>query len=914
MKKLFSALLVSALVFSSYSPSYSAVVSPSADQVIDESIEISGVEEGGAYNVNVTPVITASGAYTATLDRYYSFKSGDTISAEGTHTLVVKLASGTEKKVTFKIDKRKPTYKWSNVNEKLKEVPKLYIYSYEDEQVQLFYTINDVPYSDIINGYQNYYFKGITEDGPYTISFYTIDRAGNQSEVTTASFTIDSKAPEIWVRGVEEEGVYRVTAPEFGSNDGTVTARLNYDNYQSGTPITKHGSYTLTIEAKDSVNNRSEKRVRFNIDAKGPEIRGNYYGYIDNDDNYSVTQPLALKFSEEMNISTINEKAIQMKNMDTGQLEALDFSKVSQELQDNYNYPSIVHIPFKEKLKANSNYRLTIDTTKMEDRVGNVMVPANNNTIISIDIKTRKFYDSPEIVKTNFDSSVINSASNLMVYFADDIDRAKVNKSQIYLTNVNTGLREELNIYVNGEVLTVEPKLGLTESTPYQLMIQSDAILSRDNIHMKSAFIKEFKTAELFKVVTGPDKTTNEKRPKFAVSFSNPIDSEYVNNRNFKLFENDNSNKNDEIELHLSLTNNGKSVEVYPLTALREDSKYKLVVNNNLLDIYGLKLVDKEPQIFPIEVGSIKESIAKPTSPTWSALGFNAINLTFTDNSLGEEGYYIEIDGNPNNSDYIPSVTGKSSTVHHRLIFDRPAGTHSIRIIPVINDGEEDYDNAITLKNIKLLIKKPAKPADIKVKLLKDGTLEWTWKDVPSDYEGAASYIIIRNTIKEKISSDNRVRSNEGRLLEKLDISKEKVVNNVIHRYISRSVNVEGASGDDFESDKVLYKIKLPAKAPTATAKTYEYDMSENTLKFSWTMKDSKNTAKRYKYIIKKNNQTVATSDTFEITTGKTTYTDTLDYYYFSNNPGEVWQVIVVTMNSVGVETHSVAAKIKAVK
>jgi hypothetical protein len=888
---------------------------PSAETANTGSVEVIGVEEGKAYNVNVTPIITASGAYTATLNGY-TYKTGTMISNEGSHTLVVKLATGTEKRVTFKIDKTIPTYSWTGVAEKVNKIPTISIYNYEYESVQLFYMINDVPFSAVINQNERYYFEGIEEDGDYNLTFYTQDAAGNKSKKTSAYFKLDTKAPEIFVSGVEEGGVYREAIPQFSASDGTVTARLNYNTYISGTPITKHGDYTLIIEVKDSLNNRAEKKIQFSVDIEGPEL--NSYGwneYVENSQEYSVTEPLKLKFSEVINMSTINDKSIQMKNLDTGKLEEIDFSKGFQELIDGYyGVTSVITIPFKEKLNASSNYRLTIDTTKIEDRVGNVMKSINNNSVVTLSITTRKFYDAPVIVQTNFDNTAINSSGNLKVYFAEDLVGDKVDSNQIYLTNMKTGLKEEININVNENALTIEPKMGLTENTQYQLTIQADAIRSRDNVSMKTTFIKQFKTADLFKVISGPESRTNEKRPKMIVQFSNPINPDYVSNHNFQLFENDNSNKNEEVELHVSLSADKKSVEVYPLTALQEDSSYKLVVNNNLVDIYGLKLVDKESLVFPIEVGDIVESIAKPSNPIWRATGFNSINLTFTDNSSGEEGYYIEIDGNPNNSDYIPSVNGKNSSITHTLIFDKPAGTHSIRIIPVIDEGDEDYENAATVKNIKLLTKKPAKPADIRVKLLKDGTLEWTWKDVPSDYNGATSYIIIRNSIKEKISSENRIRSSEGRLVEKLDISKEKVVNNEIYRYISRSVNVEGASGDDFESDKVLYKIKLPAKAPTAFAKTYEYDLSDGAFKFSWTMKDSKNSAKAYKYVIKRNKETVFTSDIYGITASKSTYSDTINYYNYQNQPGIIYQVYIVTMNSVGVETYSEAKTIKAVK
>lgn len=223
------------------------------------------------------------------------------------------------------------------------------------------------------------------------------------------------------------------------------------------------------------------------------------------------------------------------------------------------------------------------------------------------------------------------------------------------------------------------------------------------------------------------------------------------------------------------------------------------------------------------------------------------------------------MDGDKGNKDYVPSIKGRLTSYTTKIMLDRPSGTHTIQVVPVVEDGEEDYDYAQTIKNVKLNMKKPVKPSQIKVKLLRDGTLEWTWKDVPADYEGEAAYVIFRKGIRDKLSSENRTRSSNGRFIEKLNIADEKIVNNRIVRYISRLVNVEGASGDDFESDKVMYKIKLPDPPPTPTLKRYEYTKSNSKFTIEWSMKDSRNLAKKYKYLLLRNGEIVAESKTVDI-------------------------------------------------
>jgi hypothetical protein len=373
MNKMLSAFLASSLMVSSISPFYvkampryimlgESTVSESGtgEMEAEPTIEVRGVEDGALYNADVTPEIIVNGTYTAKLDGWYDFKSGSTIQREGTHTLTITATIGSKKvtkEIKFTIDKTRPSissnlsYKQTKIRERK---PNIYVYSNED--VTLYYSINGNMKTANLSKWDQFYFNEIDGDGTYTLSFYVQDQAGNKSETIEKTFTIKSTGPQITVSGVEDGGVYRSVTPVISVNEGTYEARYDYwEKYIPGTPFTKEGSHTLTITAKDELGNWTEKVIKFRIDATGPQLKtyGWGDGYIENSTDFSVTSPIKLKFSEPLNISTLNERTIQLRNVDTGQLEQLDFSNIKQETEnDSYRPETIVIIPVKEKLKS----------------------------------------------------------------------------------------------------------------------------------------------------------------------------------------------------------------------------------------------------------------------------------------------------------------------------------------------------------------------------------------------------------------------------------------------------------------------------------------------------------------------------------------------------------------------------------
>ncbi|MFD0588763.1 S-layer homology domain-containing protein [Paenibacillus sp. GCM10027627] len=227
----------------------------SVNFVIDtEAPIVTGVAEGGIYNTNKSAVFTEG---TATLNSS-PYTSGTSITAEGTHRLVVKDLAGNETAVNFKIDKTAPTV--SGVTDR----------AYYKISVTPTFTdgvgkLNGSPYN---SGTE------ITEERAHLL--IVTDEAGNE---TTVRFVIDQTAPA--VTGVEDGKAYnRSVTPVFTEG----TAVLNGQSFASGTEITIDGSYTLVIT--DLAGNVTT--LNFLIDTEAPTVAGVADG-IDYKDAVTVT-------------------------------------------------------------------------------------------------------------------------------------------------------------------------------------------------------------------------------------------------------------------------------------------------------------------------------------------------------------------------------------------------------------------------------------------------------------------------------------------------------------------------------------------------------------------------------------------------------------------------------------------------
>lgn len=171
-----------------------------------------------------------------------SFTSGQSITTDGTYTLIVRDKAGNETKQSFTIDRTAPVV--SNIQNG----------SFNRDITPIFKegtaTLNDKPFT---SG------TVVSEEGVYNL--VVKDKAGNVTKVT---FTIDKTAVE--VQGVTEAGTYPSAQPTFSEGEAT----LNGKPFTSGQAIVTDGKYTLIVT--DRAGNQTI--VHFTIDATPPAVSG----------------------------------------------------------------------------------------------------------------------------------------------------------------------------------------------------------------------------------------------------------------------------------------------------------------------------------------------------------------------------------------------------------------------------------------------------------------------------------------------------------------------------------------------------------------------------------------------------------------------------------------------------------------
>lgn len=115
----------------------------------------------------------------------------------------------------------------------------------------------------------NYVLKVVAEDTEGNTNTKEISFTVYKS----APVVIDTEAPEITVSGIEDNATYKKTVtPVISVTDDIsseeniyIEAKLNGVTFESGTAISKNGTYTLTVTAWDEANNESTKTYNFII-------------------------------------------------------------------------------------------------------------------------------------------------------------------------------------------------------------------------------------------------------------------------------------------------------------------------------------------------------------------------------------------------------------------------------------------------------------------------------------------------------------------------------------------------------------------------------------------------------------------------------------------------------------------------
>ena len=233
---------------------------------------LTGVTNGGLTNGNVSFTWTESGCV-ALLDGS-TYNAGDVITAEGTHTIILRDAAGNTTTYTFEIDKTAPTGTLSGVTNG----------GVTNGIVKLYWVEGGC--TATLNGKAYVKSTAITAEGVYTLVL--TDKAGNSS---TYTFEIDKTAPTGTLSGVTNGSITKGNV-RFTWSEKTATATLNGYAYTKDAAITAEGAYTLVLT--DAAGNSTI--YTFEIDKTAPigELTGVENGGVTNSNvSFSWTEKTA---------------------------------------------------------------------------------------------------------------------------------------------------------------------------------------------------------------------------------------------------------------------------------------------------------------------------------------------------------------------------------------------------------------------------------------------------------------------------------------------------------------------------------------------------------------------------------------------------------------------------------------------
>ncbi|MCM3668149.1 Ig-like domain-containing protein [Mesobacillus maritimus] len=250
----------------------------------------------------------------------------------------------THKPIAFIIDHTNPVVKVDGVeqdsfNPSSKKVTiSVNEKNYATNDVELNVTKNGAPFNigKFVTTKQAYsqLSHNFTQDGLYTISASSIDKAGNGPVSVKRTFTIDKTNPAIEITGVENGAYYNVDKPvqiairdvNLDVNKVTVTrngARYNAGGFSVNGQLASfshnfsgEGEYHIVVDATDQAGNSFSREVQFTIDKTDPVITPKFKGQsrVIKDGEYIneiFTPEFALGHQDDSIVSvTLNGKSV----------------------------------------------------------------------------------------------------------------------------------------------------------------------------------------------------------------------------------------------------------------------------------------------------------------------------------------------------------------------------------------------------------------------------------------------------------------------------------------------------------------------------------------------------------------------------------------------------------------------------
>jgi hypothetical protein len=238
-------------------------------------VSISGVTEGQITRTSVSPTFSATDLHLASVSATIDgapFNNGDTVSAEGPHSLKVTATDRAGNTVVieraFTIDRTSPVITINGVSEG----------EHRRTALSLSYSATDVTLASVtatLNGATFPSGASVGTEGPHRLVVTATDRAGNTA-TAERNFVIDLTAPVVTVTGVTEGANADIFTPVFTATDLyllSISATLDGAPFTSGTPVTSIGTHVLAVTAIDRAGNQTTVTRTFRVVDYRPSFR-----------------------------------------------------------------------------------------------------------------------------------------------------------------------------------------------------------------------------------------------------------------------------------------------------------------------------------------------------------------------------------------------------------------------------------------------------------------------------------------------------------------------------------------------------------------------------------------------------------------------------------------------------------------
>ena len=220
-----------------------------------------------------------------------------------------------------------------------------------------------------------------SDEGDYTMNFYTLDMANNQSATRSVSFRIDKTAPEVSISGTagggtsansanvsfilkeafwrDASGVITIYRKAGDGSEETLYKTINVTPtaYETVTTesLTETGVYRMEFTATDRIGHKSSTNQTFTIDREAPVVT------LTGVNNYDVTDK-TVEFKAEINDDFYSSKTVSIEGTRTdknGKKNTLSFSSFNQ-----HGNPTVIN----ESYADDGIYDITVTAT---DAAGN---------------------------------------------------------------------------------------------------------------------------------------------------------------------------------------------------------------------------------------------------------------------------------------------------------------------------------------------------------------------------------------------------------------------------------------------------------------------------------------------------------------------------------------------------------------